>query len=149
MLVFHNCLLSYNSFLEEISFNVIENNNISSSSREKIKQVNKSLKQLNKNNKFLKNKIVKNEILGIDGKLKKIFDITTVSNYSEIKKIALAHFFLEIFLDEIISLKRIFKKRNCSSKIWEKINYCLDELLFQFGEADYTNAEPSLRFEIL
>ena len=57
MLVFHDCLLSYNnSFLEEISFNVIENNNISSSSREKIEQVNKSLKQFKKTNKYLKDK---------------------------------------------------------------------------------------------
>ena len=148
MLVFHDCLLSYNSFLEEISFNVIENNNISSSSREKIEQVNKSLKQFKKTNKYLKDKIVKNEIWGIDGKLKRIFDIT-VSNYTDVQKIALAHFFLEMFLDERISLKRIFKKRNCNSKIWEKIDSCLEDLLFQFGEADYTNVEPSLRLEIL
>lgn len=148
MLVFHDCLLSYNSFLEEISFNVIENNNISSS-REKIKQVNKYLKQVKKNNKYLKDQIVKNEIFE-DGKLKRIFDIDiTVSNYTNIQKIALAHFFMEIFLDERISLKRIFKKRNCSSNIWEKINSCLEELLFQFGEADYTNATPSLTLEIL
>ena len=76
MLVFHDCLLSYNSFLEEISFNVIENNNISSS-REKIEQINKSLKQIKKNNKYLKDKILEKEIFG-KGKLNRIFDIAHI-----------------------------------------------------------------------
>ena len=146
MLVFHDFLLSYNSFLEKTSFNVIENKNISAS-REEIKQVNKSLKQIKKNNKYLKDKILEKEIFG-KGKLNRIFDIA-VSNYTNIQKIALSHFFMEIFLDERILLNRIFKKRNCNSKIWKKINSCLEDVLFQIGEADYTNAEPSLRLEII
>lgn len=145
MNTFYDFLLTYNDFLEEMSFKVLEKADMSLVNDD-IRQINEKVEQIKlKNNKNLS--CIINAICE-DGTIK-LFDIITTEYNTKIQKIAVVHFFVELFLNKQISLNRIFKRRNGKSMIWGKINELIDDLIFLFSEAYLTNTEPIVKLEIL
>lgn len=144
MNTFYDFLLTYNDFLEETSFKVLEKADMSLV-KDDIREINEVIKEIKRKNNNLSS--ILNLIHEDDGAIK-LFDIITKYN-TKVQKIAVVHCFVEILLREKhISLNRIF--RNGTSKTWEKINNLLnDDLLFLFSEAFISNSEPMVRLEIL
>lgn len=141
---FFDYLMSYISFLENTSDEVIETGITKEKERifDRINEKYLILKKKNKNQLMnQKNNFYKNGCI-------KYFDINT-KEFTEIEQLALVHLFLEIFLNKRISLKKIFRRNYCNNIIWQEINDILDEMYFEFEKKIVNNDTPEVLLVIL
>lgn len=137
--VFFDCLIAYNSFLENTSSELIQNPNKYLEKLVFFKQIDETLETIKKkNNKLLKSK--RNEIYS-KGNIKP-FDII-IPAYTEIEKIALMHLFVETLLKKRLPLQTIFQEKYSGKKIWSEMNDLLENMFFCFENIEFDDAKKS------